>query len=214
MPRSRFSKLPPGRQRQILERAAEEFAAHGYDHASLNQIITALGLNKGVFYYYFDGKADLFGAVVQMVMDIALPPLAEAIDELEAVTFWPSCHRVLLLGRAQLQDRPWLPGIVRAVLQLQTIGEPGSPVREAVARGREWATALLNRGQQVGAVRTDVTLEYLLQVVTAADQAADRWLLDHWDSLTPDQRTLASRRTVELWRRIAGPWPDASESAR
>ena len=67
MPRPRFSKLPVLRQREILERAAQEFAACGYEHASLNHIIDALGLNKGVFYYNFDSKADLFAAVVQMV---------------------------------------------------------------------------------------------------------------------------------------------------
>ncbi len=214
MPRPRFARLPPDRRRQILERAAEEFGARGFLQASLNQIIAALGLNKGVFYYYFDSKADLFGAVVQMVMDIALPPLEVTVSALDAETFWPSLNGHLVQAQALLGEKPWLPGVVRAMFQEQTIGDPDSPAYEAVARGRAWAQALLTRGQQVGVVRSDVTLEYLLQVLTAADQASDRWMLEHWDRLTSDERSLMGPRTVDLWRRIAEPRPRGSEVAR
>ena len=39
MPRPRFDKLAVGKRERILEAAAKEFAAHGYDGASLNRIL-------------------------------------------------------------------------------------------------------------------------------------------------------------------------------
>src|SRR5512139_3840989 len=73
VPRPRFFKLDPERRRQILETAAAEFSEHGFRHASLNHVIEALDLSKGVFYYYFDSKADLFGAVVDLTWDLLVP---------------------------------------------------------------------------------------------------------------------------------------------
>jgi AcrR family transcriptional regulator len=205
MPRPRFSKLPALRQREILERAAEEFAACGYEHASLNHIIHALGLNKGVFYYNFDSKADLFAAVVQMVWDTAFPAGEFDLATLDRTTFWPSLARLFGENHAQMRQRPWLAGIVRLVLNPPPSARIDATIADLIARGHTWAKALLGRGQQVGAVRTDLPLDVLLDVITEADRAADRWLLANWDRFTPDERDRAGWVVFDLWRRIADP---------
>jgi len=51
-----------------LDVAAEEFATHGFESASLNRIIQRSDTNKGSFYYYFDNKEDLFGTVLRDAM--------------------------------------------------------------------------------------------------------------------------------------------------
>ena len=56
MPRPRFEKLSAEKREQILETAAKAFAAHGYDGASLNQILADADISKGAAYYYFDNK--------------------------------------------------------------------------------------------------------------------------------------------------------------
>ena len=66
MPRPRFHKLPPEHQEGILRAALEEFAAHGFNAASLNRIIDAAGISKGSMYYYFDGKEDLYAHVLRV----------------------------------------------------------------------------------------------------------------------------------------------------
>ncbi len=50
MPRPRFYKLPEEKRERILEAAAKEFVAHGFEGASLNQILTAAGISKGAAY--------------------------------------------------------------------------------------------------------------------------------------------------------------------
>ena len=47
MPRPRFNKLSAEKRECILEAAAKEFAAHGYDGASLNRILDETGISKG-----------------------------------------------------------------------------------------------------------------------------------------------------------------------
>jgi AcrR family transcriptional regulator len=48
------------RRRQILDVAAGLFAERGYHPTSVADIVEALGVGKGVFYWYFESKEDLF----------------------------------------------------------------------------------------------------------------------------------------------------------
>jgi AcrR family transcriptional regulator len=51
-----------GRQRreQILAESARLFAERGYHPTAVADVVDSLGVGKGVFYWYFDSKEDLF----------------------------------------------------------------------------------------------------------------------------------------------------------
>jgi AcrR family transcriptional regulator len=48
------------RRRQLLEFATARFAENGYHPTSVAEIVQGLGVGKGVFYWYFDSKEQLF----------------------------------------------------------------------------------------------------------------------------------------------------------
>src|SRR5688500_203624 len=48
------------RRRQLMEQAATCFADGGYHPTAVAEIVDALGVGKGVFYWYFESKEDLF----------------------------------------------------------------------------------------------------------------------------------------------------------
>src|SRR5687767_13231320 len=48
------------RRRQLLDFAARRFAENGYHPTSVADIVGGLGVGKGVFYWYFDSKEQLF----------------------------------------------------------------------------------------------------------------------------------------------------------
>jgi AcrR family transcriptional regulator len=205
MPRPRFSRLDSARQRRILETAAAEFAEHGFRHASLNHVIEALGLSKGVFYYYFDSKADLFAAVVDLVWSLLVPSRDFDVASLEVATYWPRIEVLLRENHALAGEQPWIAGISRLLFTPPRGAGIDPKMAERLARGHAWMEALVARGQQVGAVRRDLPVELLLAVLAGADQAADRWLLDRWNALDPTERERLSFGIFDLWRRIAEP---------
>ena len=53
---------PRGKERrdQLMAYAAERFAEQGYHPTSVSEIVAGLGVGKGVFYWYFDSKEQLF----------------------------------------------------------------------------------------------------------------------------------------------------------
>ncbi len=52
------------RRRQILAYAAKRFADHGYDATPVSDIVEGLGVGKGVFYWYFTSKEELFSEIL------------------------------------------------------------------------------------------------------------------------------------------------------
>ena len=211
MPRPRFLNLDPLLRRRILETAAAEFSEHGFKHASLNHVIKALGLSKGVFYYYFDSKADLFAAVVDLVWDLLVPSRSFDLASLDAASYWPRVEALLSGNYALFGAHPWLAGITRMLLNPPRGVGIDKAMAEKLALGHAWMEALVRRGQEVGAVRRDVPIEWLLVVLAGADQAGDRWMLDRWPELSAGEREGMSGQLFNVWRRIAEPAASGEE---
>jgi AcrR family transcriptional regulator len=53
------------RRRALLATAARLFAEQGYDPTSVADIVDALGAGKGVFYWYFTSKEELFAELLR-----------------------------------------------------------------------------------------------------------------------------------------------------
>lgn len=209
MPRPRFDHLDPDKRRRILAVAAEEFAARGFDDASLNRIIDLAGISKGAAYYYFDDKADLFATVIREGMEAFRPPAGAAFDveALDATTFWPA---VLAAYRGLLdciREQPWLTALGKMFY-----GPPPSPAVAALIAGqldlaRAWLARIVERGRAVGAIRTDLPGELLLTMLAAAGEAADRWFVANRERLDPEDADHLALALFSALRRLAEP-PD------
>jgi AcrR family transcriptional regulator len=68
----RGPKADPGGAREaILGAARAEFAAHGYEGATLRSIARAAGVDVALVPYYFGAKSDLFVAALELPVDPA-----------------------------------------------------------------------------------------------------------------------------------------------
>jgi len=56
----RFSAIDPEKQMRIINAAYKEFARQGYKKASTNRIVEAAGIGKGMLFYYFGSKLELY----------------------------------------------------------------------------------------------------------------------------------------------------------
>ena len=54
------------KRQQILDGARKVFLEHGFDGASMNDIVKAAGVSKGTIYAYFPSKEKLFEKLVSM----------------------------------------------------------------------------------------------------------------------------------------------------
>jgi TetR/AcrR family transcriptional repressor of mexJK operon len=72
--------LSPEKRAQILNGAAEVFAADGYEGASMARIASIAGVSKGTLYNHFDNKAALFTAYVRQLCDQNLSHIFDKLD--------------------------------------------------------------------------------------------------------------------------------------
>jgi AcrR family transcriptional regulator len=206
MPFPRFENLPEERRTGLLEAAAREFAAHGYADASINRILAGAGMSKGVAYYYFADKADLFAATVAhcgarlRLIDDGLEPAT-----LTAATFWPTFARLRREPLLRSYAHPWLFGALKAAGRLGPADLRAAPLAEYAHRLRSYITGMLRRGQSLGVVRADLPDDLLFAWLQALDRASDDWLLAHWAAQTPDTLAGLSDATVEAMRRAISP---------
>lgn len=205
MPRPRFQKLPPDRRRQILDAAAKELGAHGYEGTSLNRILEQAGLSKGAAYYYFDDKNDL---VATVFMDLWGRLVQETKLDLAALTtegFWDSLFDLARRFMESAKEEPWLISAVKAIWSLPLGARTSGPLADAFEEMVGWLADILRRGRELGVVRRDLPEGLLLAVALAMDEAADHWMVEHWDEFDEPELARLSAAMFDMWQRVLMP---------
>ncbi|MEZ5319595.1 MAG: TetR/AcrR family transcriptional regulator [Vicinamibacterales bacterium] len=210
MPRPRFARLPAEKRNRILEVAAVEFASQGFAGASLNRIIERSGISKGAAYYYFDDKADLFAAVLRHAWTSMRVTTPMAVGALTRETFWPALRAGYEALLDRLRAQPWLVAVGKLVYGPLPTDEVAAVVGEEFDLARRLLGAIVDRGQQVGAIRRDVPADLLGAMLIGALEAADRWAVDHLD-LPADAATSVSGPAVQVFDRIFDLLRDLAE---
>ncbi len=96
----RLTKRGNERRRELMDFAAERFATRGYHSTSVTDIVQGIGVGKGVFYWYFSSKDELFLEILREAMVDLRRAQQEAIgNEADAV------HRIEIGIRSSLM---WL----------------------------------------------------------------------------------------------------------
>lgn len=178
MARPRFHALPEARRRAILDAAARAFAEHGYQRASLNEILADVHVSKGAAYYYFDDKADLFATVVDDAWASIAEGFASDLEALDEATFWPTLEA---LHRRQLRSfasRPWTWRAAKAAGPALADPVAGPALRERLASPIRVLARLLKRARRLGVIRKDLPEDVVLAMVSGVDDALDSWLLE------------------------------------
>ena len=99
---------PRGEQRrgELLAYATERFATNGYHPTSVAELVDGLGVGKGVFYWYFESKEDLFLEILRTgereLRRVQLDAMGDETDPLRrmelairASMHWWEAHREL-----------------------------------------------------------------------------------------------------------------------
>lgn len=211
MPLPRFQRLDENKRRQLLQTATREFAAKGFDAASLNEILSASGLGKSSYYYYFEDKEDLYAtclldALSRMFKE--MPPFD--VNALTARTFWTAIEtyfqKMISLGKthpdetALFRDIPMMRA--RLAPEFQKIAhDMTAPVIDVI-----------RRGQALGCVRKDLEAPVLFAIGIAADNALDESFFARGTSIGAPELSAHGAVVLDTWHRLLGPTPQRKPS--
>jgi len=195
MARNRFDKLEPEKQEAILRAAGEEFAEKGFEGASINRIISRSGMSKGSVYYYFEDKADLFATTLER----SIQRIGEEIGwfSLEVLgpdEFWEALMELTHRTVDWARRNEWWIRLGKAFHKLQQEAGAEAASDRLSELGKGWWRSIIQRGQILGVIRTDLPLELIVAIVMGADQGGDRWMMDHWNEFNEEDL----RRIVDV----------------
>lgn len=131
---------------RLLEAAAREFAARGFDGAKVDRIAAEAGVNKAMLYYHFTNKAALYRDILRDVFGA----VAEAVEAVPAAG-----------GPPDAQLRAFIAAIARSA-----VAQPHFPpiwLRELAEGGRHVDQSVLALMQRV--------LRTLAGILTAGQRA-------------------------------------------
>ena len=213
MPLPRFARLDENKRAKIILVASEEFAALGYEKASLNTIIARCGMSKGAMYYYFSDKDDLY----ETVLDDFLARLFEIwsggaddrhrpFDLVETPeAYWEEWSAHYRRSIHHYRKHPVYGEMFHRCLRSRASGTSHPALNKVAEQIREWIATVLKRGEELGAVRGDLPEGLLLESAFGMLEGFDRWLFQEFADLPEDEIDGIAERVTEFLRRIAEP---------
>ncbi|WP_099025770.1 TetR/AcrR family transcriptional regulator [Mycolicibacterium palauense] len=199
-------ELSAERRRRLLEVAAREFAARGYEQASLNAIIREASMRKSSFYHFVGSKAALFDAVVREAMtELAHLLDIPAAEDLAGPHFWARVTRLVTDVLAVAARGDWLADVGR-LFYLPDAPVEHSPVMSEVLRSiGSWVRQALTGGRACGAVRDDMPMSSQIALVSSIVRCLDEWSLQHLHEYRDVERDEVTRMQIDALRRLLGP---------
>jgi len=197
MPTDRIGSLDTGRIAKIMTVALEEFARNSYHHASYNRIIRNCGMSKGTMYYYFRSKEDLFltllHAVIKEFSSLSRGNRVPSSPE----DYWQQTRLLITQVFQRLQEKPILGKFIQGFVTAES-RRSTNPSQKTVVRIDEWLQDYVLTGQLLGAVRRDIPMELIINLIWGIWETFCQWLKEGERNYPADE---SSSLLTDLWQR-------------
>ncbi|TCT45131.1 TetR/AcrR family transcriptional regulator [Martelella mediterranea] len=200
----RLESLAPERRALLLETAASAFAENGFSDASFNAILKAAKVSKGQAYYYVRDKGDLYCAVIEKALGelISQVDFSGLMDVRDAESFWMGLDDAFARIADLLIADPRLAALGRTMYEgpsaESAIDGPLNHIREAVGH-------YVKLGQMLNAIRSDVPLTMIVEMIFSAGRALDGWFAENWDDLAPEEARRLNIEGLKMIRAMVAP---------
>ena len=182
-PSSTFNNLPSDKQERILDEALSEFAAKGYALASLNRLVSRLGIAKGSIFKYFRDKPGLFSQVFDFSVERVKRHLRRVREDTKGQDVFTRLEISLLAGLEMIAANPRLFQFYLRVMFEGDVPFRGRLLASIRLFSHDYIMDLLTDGVADGQLRADLDLEMAALVV---DATLERFLIasvmEHMDT--------------------------------
>ncbi len=164
----RFEKLEDRKQRLIRQAALAEFAAHGYAKASTNRIVKAAGIGKGMLFYYFTSKQELYEYLVKYSLEFIQSRYLDRVDAEEPDVI----ERLTQLARLKLEAQAENEEVFKfsAMFLQESEAHLPSDLTDKVGELKQSGYKLMYEGIDKSRFRKDADPEQVFQLI--------RWSID------------------------------------
>lgn len=195
-PEDRFLALDPKDRDRWLDPAEAEFCAQGFERASLNRMLADAGESKGRSYHYFDGKAGIYRETLKRALARNEHLRLGAIDQATSRdAYWASIKALCENVTLAFQQDSALACLMRGLHR-----EKGAQIAalDLTRTLRAEISRLIDKGQALGAVRTDLPASLLVQTGYGLLVSIDAWFAENGQNMSARAERETSQDALKL----------------
>lgn len=180
---SLFDRLPQEKKERILQASIDEFAEHGFHQASINRLVSRLGIAKGSIFQYFGSKERLFAFVFDYAIEMVKSKLRSVRDVTKEMSFPHRLKSILWAGINFVEQHP---NIYR--LYLKMIFQDNFPLRDELLKkihlmSADFLTSLVEHAISRGEVRKDLDVDFIVFFLNSVlDRFIQAYTVAFWDA--------------------------------
>lgn len=167
-----FLKLDPEKRERILQAAYEEFTEHNYDNASTNRIVKKAKIGKGMLFYYFGSKEELFHYLVDYGLDFIQDNYLRKLEKCSG-DFIERCKLLAEEKMAAYAKVPYLLDFFTKVYLTNQLPELPSGITEKRDRMIQTAYSKLYDNLDYSLFREDLPPEQAMKMI--------KWIFDGYE---------------------------------
>ena len=161
-PKKRIVKEPEERKNEILDVAESLFMAKGYEGTSVNNILFAVNIAKGTFYYHFKSKEEVLDALIERHIKIVVANAKQII----ASPLSPF-QKLLTIFTSQKQENKSKEGIISVLHEKDNSKMHVKSITQTITHLSPYIAGIINEGIEKGLYTTRFPLESAEILLTA-----------------------------------------------
>jgi AcrR family transcriptional regulator len=185
-------KSPEARRGEILETAQHLFETKGYDRTTINDILSAISIAKGTFYYYYKSKEEVMDAIVLRKIAAQTAEI-ERLSSDEYLSVNEKIFSILMLLRDTQTAHIGNGQPSNAEMQRKLLGELVKNLGPVIA-------SVINQGKTEGLFATDYPQEVVEQLIVMIKIIFEPSMF----SWTAEERTTRARAFASTMESILG----------
>lgn len=145
---------------QIIDAAVELFSEHGFEGTSTRMIAQKANVNLAMLSYYFGGKEQLFGALVEKKLQFMQLVMANLKEE--DTSSWNKIERLIDIHIERVSSNRNFSRIIQREASLNQRSDLTEIITSAVYKNMVLFRDLIVQGQERGEFRTDIDIPFLM----------------------------------------------------
>jgi AcrR family transcriptional regulator len=188
-----FEELPEKKQK-LIEAARDLFCLHGIRRVTIEEICRKANVSKMTYYKYFNDKADIARAVLDLFFSDGFKVFKDIIEE--EISFPQKFEKILLLVTTEIHTAG--PSF------LEDLMDSKSPLhayfQDMQKKTTQWTMDFFKEAQKAGYINPDIKISFLLFML---DRVSD--LLNHPELVKamPDIEERANELALQLFHGFA-----------
>lgn len=170
MPTSTFHNLDEAKRKQIFDACVDEFAAHTFSEASINQIIKAANISRGSFYQYFADKEDCYMYLLSEMVKEKMAMFKDIVAINDNDTVFDEYETMFDKAILWIEKKPQYYQI--GVKMDMDNSEFIRKLLNGNLASLDYFATLIRRDQQRGIIRKDIVPEILTEMLFSINQKA------------------------------------------